>query len=114
MRPEPRRLDIFLVRFRLDYSTDCRPCIIVEPPRHGVAVVLVSASDLFNPAEDFKLDASCPQFKTTGLRRTSFAVGRAFVTVPVSALGKRLGRLEGDLAAEFDAWLVEHQAFQGE
>jgi len=107
MRPAPRRLDVFLVRVRLGYSADCRPCIIVEPPQHEAAVVLVSASDLFNAALDFRLDASCPEFKGTGLKKTSYALGRAFVAVPVSALGKRLGRIEGNLASRFEAWLAQ-------
>jgi len=109
MKPEPRRLDVMLVRARLGYSVDYRPCIVVELPKPNVAVVLVSASDLVNPAEDFLIDAARPEFKATGLKKTSFAVGRAFVAVPISALGKRLGRLEGDLAREFDAWLARHR-----
>ena len=106
MKPELRRLDVVLVRARLGYSTDCRPCIVVGLPTPDVAVVLVSASNLFDPQVDFLIDAARPEFKATGLRRTSFAVGRSFVAVPISALGKRLGRLEGDLAREFTAWLA--------
>jgi len=106
----PQRLDLFLVRARLGHSIDCRPCIIIEPAHEaGVAVVLVSSSDLYNPAEDFCIDHMRPEFKATGLKKTSYAVGRAFVAVPLSALGKRLGQLGGELACEFESWLAQHK-----
>jgi mRNA-degrading endonuclease toxin of MazEF toxin-antitoxin module len=83
----------------------------VEPSLEiGVAVVLVSSSELYKPEEDFAIEATRAEFKATGLKRTSYAVGRAFVAVPLSALGKRLGRLEGKLASEFEIWYTRHKA----
>lgn len=101
-----QRHDIYLIRWRLRESFDFRPCVVLQEPNDdNTAIILVSSSDLNREGYDFKIDREHPNFPATGLRSTSYVVGDQIYGVPTERLSTFLGRLEGELAREFDAWI---------
>lgn len=104
----PQRGEIYLVRARWSDSSDFRPCVIVRVESDGriVVVSLISAAmDLYNRQWHFYISKLHPDFKATGLRKDSYCSGEELPHISVNLLGKRLGRLEGELARAFDAWI---------
>ena len=99
-------LEIYLARLRVRRCTDLRPCVVLAAlPANRVLVAPISASDLYQPAQDFRLDATHPDFEDTGLDRSSFVLGREWAEIDGSRLEEYLGRLTGDLAQAFLEWL---------
>ena len=68
-------------------------------------IVLVSSSELYRPGLHFLIPKEHPNFPATGLTKTSFVLGGQIRDLPIEELDERLGRLEGELAKEFDKWI---------
>jgi len=105
---EPGKFDVYQVELVLGYSTDARPCIIIDVAADGSVWVgpLSSAMDLYRgPPQDFLLPEECPGFAETGLTKTCYVIGDKFRQVPRDRLIRRRGRLTGDLAAGFQKWV---------
>ena len=102
----PELLDIWLVKAQWRASSDIRPAVVIGAPTNGkVAVLLISAAvDLYNRTDHYLIEAQHPDFKSTGLKKTSFIAGDAAREFDTSALVKKLGRLDGSLAKDFSAW----------
>ena len=102
----PRPYEVFLIRATFGFSTDPRPCVILEEPQANlVKVALISSAlDLHKPHLDFLIEESDWDFPATGLKRTSFVSGATFDEHSVSDLIKWLGRLEGSLKTRFVEW----------
>ncbi|MCY3019380.1 MAG: hypothetical protein NTW87_10195 [Planctomycetota bacterium] len=63
---------------------------------------------LFRPGTDLAFYADWPEFKATGLDKSSFLIAGEAVSVPVTALkGRALGRVAGKLKALVDDWWGE-------
>jgi len=103
----PQRHEIYLVRVPLRASFDYRPCIVLDVSHNTivVGVMLVSSSSLYRKAYDFLIPKEHPNFAATGLKKTSFAIGDQIRDVAAADLNQYLGRLEGELAREFDKWI---------
>src|SRR5438105_1494750 len=98
--------EIYWVKLRFGASDDYRPCIVLSADFSTVTIVrLSSAVELFNPAVHFWIDSSRPDFAATGLSKTCYADGSKILTIDSGRLVKRLGQLEGVLAADFKAWI---------
>jgi len=93
-------LEVYLARLRVRRCQDVRPCVVL-----AVLVAPISASDLFRPGRDFRLDTAHPDFGDTGLDRASFVLGDAWAEIDVGRLELYLGRFAGELADEFLDWL---------
>jgi mRNA-degrading endonuclease toxin of MazEF toxin-antitoxin module len=103
----PRRFEIYLIRWQLKESFDFRPCIVLDPAvADRVEIILVSsAPDLYESGSHFLIRDDDPDFPETGLKKTSYALGDKIREAPIAMLGKRLGRLEGELARDFEKWI---------
>ena len=104
----PKRLEVWLVRVQVGKSLDARPCIVLAEPRSDGAVAVValsSAKDLKRPGFDFPLNPDHPNWMASGLRRPSQVLGDGFRLPEFDDFIERWGRLEGDLAREFEVWL---------
>lgn len=104
MTPQPK--DLWLVRVALGQSGDARPCIVLSVHEKNVQVLpLSSQMDLYRPANHFRLEKTDTDFPATGLLRTSYILGEKVIEVDVNLLTRRVGRLEGALAQDFDKWI---------
>lgn len=103
----PQRLDLYLIRWQFKACNDYRPCIILDSPVGSTANIMLvsSANSLRRPVIDFRIAADLPDFKASGLGRESYALGDEIHSVAITCLGKHLGRLEGELAREFEKWI---------
>jgi hypothetical protein len=101
-------LDVVVVKeIQLGRSNDRRPCVVVEV-RGSSRIVVVpcsSSPDLYDPARHLMFHDSHKDFAKTGFRRSSYAADGPLVEVAVSDVTKTIGRLEGDLAAQFMRWV---------
>lgn len=104
----PERLEVWLARIPWGHSQDLRPCIVVEAEENGFWSVacVSSALDLYDINRHFLLDKPLPDFKATGLHRTSYVSDEPIHELSRADFHKRLGRLEGELARDFDRWIV--------
>lgn len=98
--------DIYIARISYGHSTDQRPCIVVNPLVQNELEVLACSSqlDMFEPGLHFRIEDGHPDFKYTGLKRTSYANSDEKHILDTRDLGKFVGRLEGALLAEFRKW----------
>ena len=105
--PDVSPLDLFRTIVRLRASGDQRPCIVLSEPRNGRVLLapLSSALDLYSPTLHFLIRDDHPDFKATGLTKTSYVIGNELRDSPVELLGDHLGRFEGELAGEFKKWI---------
>jgi mRNA-degrading endonuclease toxin of MazEF toxin-antitoxin module len=105
----PQRGEIYLVRAQWRKCEDIRPGVVVDvEPEEGLAILaLVSAAmELYDRQQHFLIPASHPDFKATGLHRDSYCAGDEWPRVGIERLGKRLGRLQGQLAVAFEEWIA--------
>jgi hypothetical protein len=105
----PRKIslyDVVVASIPVGYSTDRRPAIVVAlvGDSHVQLAPCSSQWDLFVEGRDFRFPPDDPSTSQMGFIRESYAIGREFVEVPRSAVGKRLGKLGGQLAIDFTAW----------
>ncbi|MCY3023408.1 MAG: type II toxin-antitoxin system PemK/MazF family toxin [Planctomycetota bacterium] len=99
--------DVYTVRYRYGRSHDIRPCILLTAPLASKVTICLLSSQmaLYRPVAHFLIEESYPDFPATGLDRSSFAAGDEIHEIRVEELRKRLGRLEGELARAFEAWI---------
>ena len=102
----PQRFELYIIRWQFRACNDYRPCIILDPPDRSTANIMLvsSAITLRHPLFDFLIRVDHPDFKATGLTRQSYALGDEIHAVSLAFLGKRLGRMECDMAREFEQW----------
>jgi hypothetical protein len=107
----PRRYELYVARIRFRRSEDLRPWVVIDDPvqdpreRGALLVTLAPVSsqlDMLLP-NHFLMDASAPDFPTTGLRRSSYVVGDP-IRVRVERLERRIGELTGTMLALFREW----------
>jgi hypothetical protein len=99
--------EIYLARIPFRDCNDVRPCVILDWPRDGRVKVfpLSAAADLYDPKDDFPIDATGPCFAATGLKRTSYVKGARVFELGLETLSRRpMGRLTGELLEEFKGW----------
>jgi len=104
----PQPLDIWLVRIQFRDCKDLRPTVAIQilaKQNRAVVLPVSSALDLRRTTVDFLIEKTHVNFPATGLTRTSFVVSDRFRDLPFEAMEKRIGRLEGELAASFIDWL---------
>ena len=84
-----------------------RPCMVISSEIQGKLeiVPLSSALDLYRPGLHFLVRKDDPDFPATGLLRTSFIAGDQIREVEAARLVRRAGRLEGNLAGQFELWM---------
>ncbi|GMV81384.1 MAG: hypothetical protein AMXMBFR7_25680 [Planctomycetota bacterium] len=99
----PAYLDVWLCNIPFRNCTDPRPWVVVEANPPHYKVVPLSASDL-RTSWDFPIEMSHPNFRVTGLARDSFAI-LELQDVGQADFMKWKGRLEGQLAIEFEKWM---------
>ena len=70
-----RPLDIVAAQVSVKNCNDIRPCIVVYPPSGGIVSVALMSSQLgmFDENSHFMIEQDDPNFKATGLDRTSYA-----------------------------------------
>ena len=100
------RLDIVAAKLQLGPSLDRRPWLVLTAGAQDRCLLLPisSALELFDPTQHFRLDPQHPDFPATGLRKASYIIGSRPVDSSTTTLEKRLGCLQGDLAAKFLEW----------
>ena len=105
-----RRGDIVLATFPFTNLTmsKVRPALVVSPGLIGNDVVLVAISSVVSATPettDLVLDSSHPEFRPTGLTRSSVIRTHKIVTVERHIVARRLGRASPALLLEVDARL---------
>ena len=102
----PAAGDIYLVRAQWRESKDMRPCVVVDVVENKKIVfvsLISSAGDLYDSRRHFQILLDDPNFKATGLRKSSYC-DDIVRQVSLEHLGKRLGCLQGSLALQFQEW----------
>lgn len=99
--------EIYLAQLQYNRCEDIRPCVVLELlPKDLVKVgIISSAMDLYDDFTDFLIKSSYPDFKETGLVRSSYISGKLFQDVGIGRLRKKIGCLKGELEREFDNWV---------
>ncbi len=99
-------LDVVLAPVKVGWSADPRPCIVVRVATRQLllAVPCSSQFDLYRPGTDFLIPDHHPDFKATGLSRSSYVIGGRVFRLDAGAIMKTYGRLSGELAEGFRRW----------
>ena len=101
-------LDVLFIRdVWLGNCPDARPCVVIGKSHGHVCVVMLvsGAYDLRRANLDFNISDYYPAFKQTGLSKPSFVLGDEIHEIDDRQIIKKLGKLEGLLAADFKLWL---------
>jgi mRNA-degrading endonuclease toxin of MazEF toxin-antitoxin module len=99
---------IYLALIRLEDCNDERPCVVLSESsgENRILIAPISAQmDLFSPLLHFKIEKDHPDFKATGLNRTSYVMGNKLREIDSSDFIARLGKLDGDMAKRFQDWI---------
>lgn len=100
-------LSVVLAGVPVGECTDPRRCIVVgiQEPSHWILVPCSAQLDLHRPRVDFLIPEDHADFAATGFQRTSYAIEGPLVRVRKEQVRKVYGRLEGELADAFKAWM---------
>ncbi len=105
--PNYNQLDVCSITLLLGKSGYSRPCIIIENLHNGkYEVVPLSTKNYSKFKSDvFQIFKDDPNFSETGLEDSCFALGMEVQIVNESSMGAVKGKLTGDLARRFLAWI---------
>lgn len=99
-----KQFDIAAYPFPLGPVQYRRPCLIVDRFGQQFELLAISTKQLGRSEDSFLIRADHPDFKTTGLRESSFVLAVPKIAVVFTAFGDRIGELSGQLRADFRKW----------
>ena len=103
----PIPMEIYYIDTTLNLCHDRRYCLVLDAPHKGrVPVLHLSAQiELYQSHLDFFISAKHSDFKTTGLKKDSYAMPR-ILDEPLSKFtpAAARGKLIGTMLHEFEIW----------
>ena len=102
--------------FSYNGNKDPRPCIVIDIVNANTVKVLIGSSqlDMYNPLSHFLLEKSDKNFKSTGLKNSSYFDGQKIVeahfdrasnTEPYVLDRSYIGHVDGALLKKFKNWI---------
>lgn len=98
--------EVRMARIQLNNCNDHRPCVLItDPQENKVQVMAISSADLNeNIIGAFHVRADHPDFRDTGLERSSYVLVDIYVK-SINNIGNKIGAFTGDLLKDFQKWV---------